>query len=300
MSLRAELRAAWLLMRPAQWPILTAQLAVGLVLAAGPGGPYGNHGLSLVTAWLAWVVMLNGGTLAFNSFYDRDTGPVAYLPHPPAPPPWLGTAAVGWMLAGVVLGMLTVSVAFGAVTGGCVALSWLYSHPAARWKSRPGLDLLVNILGYGAGTTAAGILAGLAASSLPPVSGRPLVWIVVAFGLLFGSFYPLTQIYQHADDLRRGDRTLATALGVARALDLGLVLGTAAGAAMLRGLFLHGAQRGAAAAMLPLAVWLLHLLWLRLTCRGRDTRGWEKAMYRGLALWAAVDAGLVVSWLTGS
>ncbi len=295
MSRRTELQAAWALMRPAQWPILTAQLAVGVVLAAGPDGPYGHHGLILAAAWLSWVVLLNGGTLAFNSFYDRDTGPVAYLSHPPPPPPWLGRAAVGWMLAGAVLGAVTVSAAFGTLTGGCVALSWLYSHPAARWKSRPGLDLMVNILGYGAGTTAAGILVGLAATPLPPAYDQPLAWITAGFGLLFGSFYPLTQIYQHGDDMRRGDRTLATALGVVRSLDLALVLGAAAGAAMLRGLACHGG--GMAPAALPLALWLGHLVWLRMTWHRRGEREWEKAMYRGLALWALIDAGLVTAWL---
>ena len=40
--------------------------------------------LPLAGAWLAWVVLLNGGTLAYNSAWDRDTGAVAYLRRPPA------------------------------------------------------------------------------------------------------------------------------------------------------------------------------------------------------------------------
>ncbi len=299
MSLPAQIRNAWILMRPAQWPILTAQLAVGMVLAAGSAGPGGKGLLPLAGAWISWVVMLNGGTLAFNSYHDRDTGPVAYLAAPPPPPSWLGRAAFVWMLGGAVLGAALVSAWFGAVVLGCVILSWLYSHPRARWKSRPGLDLLINVLGYGAGTTAAGALAGLAAFPLLATPWQPLAWVSVGFGLLFGSLYPLTQIYQHAEDRGRGDRTLAAALGIPRSLDASLVLGAAAAAALLQGLFSRGASGSAAALIVPLVLWLAHLLWLRLGYSDRGMRGWEKAMYRALALWAAVDAGLVAAWLTG-
>ncbi len=292
-----ELRSAWQLMRPTQWPILSGQLVVGMILVLGPGGAIPGRAMVLAVAWLCWVVLLNGGTLALNSSYDRDTGPVAYLAHPPEPPPWLAAAAVGMMLAGAILGASLVSPWFGALTLGCAVLSWLYSHPQARWKSRPGLDLVVNILGYGAGTTAAGILAGLAATAFTSAPHRSLTLIAVGFGLLFGSFYPLTQIYQHEEDTNRGDRTLATALGVRRSLDLALGLGLPAAAALLWGLIRDGRTTLTVAAALPLVLWMGHLVWLRATWENRDQRGWEKSMYRGLALWALVDAGLVIAWL---
>ena len=168
MTTSSEIHDAWRLMRPGQWPILTAQFFLSVMLlsprAAGGGCWLNPVSLAvLACAWLVWVVLLNGGTLAFNSAHDRDTGPVAYLPSPPPPPAWLGTAAMVVMASGAVLGWLVVGSAFGLVVAVCVLLSVLYSHPAARLKSRPGLDLLTNMIGYGAGTTLAGMLAGLAA-----------------------------------------------------------------------------------------------------------------------------------------
>ncbi len=67
--------------------------------AARGGGCWFNpaSGAVLAAAWFVWVVLLNGGTLAFNSAYDRDTGPVAYLPNPPQPPSWLAGASFGLM-----------------------------------------------------------------------------------------------------------------------------------------------------------------------------------------------------------
>jgi len=302
-------RAALQLTRPGQWPVLTAQLVVSMLLvapAATGGGCWLNFGslTTLAAAWLAWVVMLNGATLAFNSAYDRDTGPVAYLPTPPDPPSWLAGAAVAVMLLGSVLGWLLVGSAFGLVVLGCVILSILYSHPATRWKARPGLDLLVNMVGYGAGTTAAGILAGRAAylAGNCGLEGCNAVtagtnWFIAGFGLLFGSFYPMTQLYQMEEDRERGDRTLATALGVRDSLILAQVLGLLAAVAFALGLGTHGRFCWWPLPAAALAAWQGHLLYWLFRHEGMESPELERGMYRGLALWLAIDITLVVSWM---
>lgn len=308
-GLRADVGAAALLTRPAQWPILTAQLAVGVLLAGPLAGNWppaaGGPSLGILAgAWLSWVVGLNGGTLAFNGAYDRDTGPVAYLRRPPQPPVWLAGAALVLMGAGAVLGWVLVGARFGALTAGCVALSVLYSHPATRWKSRPGLDLLVNMAGYGAGTTAAGLAAGARAfpgpgsgPALADPTGAAAILTVCGFGLLFGALYPLTQIYQVDVDRQRGDRSLAVALGPRRSLGLALALTAGAWAAFGWGLL--SADR---AGHWPLpaaagAAWTGHLIWCLIRSGDLGGRRGERAMYRALGLWALVDAGLVAAWL---
>jgi len=301
-SAEAGLPAALRLARPRQWPILTVQLAVGAALAlppwpALPGAADSLSPWPLLGAWLAWVALLNGGTLAYNSAWDRDTGPVAYLRRPPQPPRWLGRASLGAMVGGAGLGALAVGPAFGALTAACVALSTAYSHPRPRLKGRPGLDLLVNMAGYGAGTTLAGWLAARAA--LPPQAPAPVVpaaLAALAFGLLFGSFYPLTQVYQAEADRARGDRTLATRLGVRRALALSLGLGTGALAALQAGLALAGAGGWRWLPGGALFLWLAHVWWWRERAGGLDAAGHERGMYRALGLWALVDAALVAAW----
>jgi len=323
-----DIKDALRLTRPDQWPILTFQFMVPLMLiapAARGGGCWFNpaSGALLFSAWLIWVVFLNGGTLAFNSAYDRDTGPVAYLPNPPAPPRWLAKASLGVMLLGVLLAFFVVGTAFAAVVGFSVLMSVMYSHPAIRLKARPGLDLLVNMLGYGAGTTLAGLLAGQAAYfgasgnacaaggwrfvSWPGLKGtlsQQILtafqggsgWLVLGFALLFGSLYPLTQIYQIAEDRLRSDRTLCTAMGVKPSLWLAIALALLAGVAMALGLW----QRGTGwALILPaagLAAWLWHLLTWLTQEPGLDIAIQEKKMYRALTLWAVMDACLVAAW----
>ena len=288
-------RALLVFSRPRQWPILTAQLAVGVLLAqphspapaalAAPGA-----GAVVAGAWLAWVVLLNGGTLAYNSAWDRDTDAVAFLRQPPQPPPRLAAWSLVVMGGGAVVGWVVVGPVFGGLIAGCVALSVLYSHPATRWKSRPGLDLVVNMAGYGAGTTWAGLLAGHAATGAAPGAGEP--WLVAGFALLFGSLYPTTQIYQIREDRSRGDTTLTTALGLRRALGLALVLGGAGTACLLAA---AGGGTGRALTAGAGLAWLLHLaVWLMRAERWNDAHH-ERGMYRALLLWGVVDAAVVAA-----
>ena len=328
MSLSRQIKDAWRLTRPDQWTILTFQFMVPVMLtapAARGGGCWFNpaSGAVLATAWLVWVVLLNGGTLAFNSAYDKDTGPVAYLPDPPQPPSWLAAASLVMMVTGAVLSWFVVGTAFAAVVAVSILLSVMYSHPMVRLKAVPGLDLLVNMLGYGAGTTLVGLLAGQAAYfgasgnacaaggwrfvSWPGLQGtisQQILtvfqggpgWLVLAFALLFGSLYPLTQIYQIDEDRRRLDRTLCTALGVKPSLWLAIALAILAAGSMAMGLL----QRGTGwALILPAAAmtaWLVHLVMWQAREPGLDCENQEKKMYRALTLWAAVDACLVAAW----
>jgi len=301
-----QLRDAFVLTRPAQWPILSAQLAVGMALAwpvtqAGSvtqAGPVTQMNWPLLAiAWLVWVVMLNGGTLAFNSAYDQDTGPIAHLVAPPQPPYWLAAGSLLMMNLGALLGYLFVATAFGLVTSACVVLSVMYSHPAVRLKAKPGWDLMVNIFGYGAGTTLAGISA---MTGQAPHGGQ--WWFVAGFGLLFGSFYPLSQIYQTEADRARGDRTLTTALGVRRSLILSIILGLLGGTAIWRGCALAGKispDLWPWLLVLSLSVWCLHLVWWWWQAEVWSPARHERSMYRALGIWAAIDASLTAVWLLG-
>ncbi|PID81879.1 hypothetical protein CSB20_00725 [bacterium DOLZORAL124_64_63] len=327
MRLIKELRAAGRLMRPDQWTILTLHFLVPLMMMA-PGAQGGGCWLNpagaaaLLTGWLCWVVLLNGGTLAFNSAFDRDSGPVAYLPDPPQPPPWLAGAALGLMGLGVLLAFLVVGQAMALLVGSCVVLSVLYSAPPARLKARPGLDLLVNILGYGAGSTLAGFLTARAAYFGSPgvcAAGgwKTVAWpglqgplgeqftgvlagggsgVVVGFGLLFGSLYPLTQLYQMNADRERGDRTLVTALGPRLSLLLAVALAVGAAGAFLQGLVARGAGWELWLPLLALGMWIVHLgRWLHREPE-RDDAYREKGMYRALNLWAVVDGAVLAAW----
>jgi 4-hydroxybenzoate polyprenyltransferase len=307
---RTALGPAWdylLFLRPRQWPVLTGQFAASVLVAPALAAALSGLDRSAKTdlhwslagwAWLAWVVLLNGGTLAFNSAYDRDTEDIAYLRQPPPPSFGLAPFALVLMFLGAVVSF-GISVALGLATAACVTLSVLYSHPRTRWKGIPGLDLAVNMMGYGAATTLAGLIVGQAVAGDPVAVPDTSGWLLVgAFGLLFGSFYPMTQIYQLTEDRARGDRTLAATIGPRGALGLALGLGLGAGVLMASAA-VRWQRQPTAWPLWPLAItlvlWNGHTaVWLRRLDR-LDRRAHERGMYRALALWALTDAALLIA-----
>src|SRR5262249_9666515 len=64
-------------LRPAEWPIMAAHTSLGYFLAVGVTGALSGVALPMALAGIAiWVVLLNGGTLAINSAFDRDEGDI--------------------------------------------------------------------------------------------------------------------------------------------------------------------------------------------------------------------------------
>lgn len=283
-------------MRPAEWPIVAAHTLVGAVVAAGIGGVVApGVWPSVALGVLAWVIGLNGGTLAINSAFDRDEGDVAYLRHPPPPPRGLflfGLCAMtfglglGWQLPGTYRTAYLI----------CFALSVLYSVPPWRLKAVAGADWLINMLGFGLLTP----LAGWAATGAPlRPDGRLLL---LGFVPLFAALYPLTQLYQMDEDDRRGDRTLALRLGPGRSLR---VAGAAAmvafacfgGAALLAGWGLTGRDglRWAGLAAAALAWAMVLVPWTRRAAVMAAVEH-QRGMHLALAAWAVTDLAIVLAW----
>jgi 4-hydroxybenzoate polyprenyltransferase len=280
--------------RPAEWPIVTVHAAVGYLLAVGVRSA--AHGESVAPAALGialWVVLLNGGTLALNSAYDRDLGDIAYLREPPRAPRHLAVFGLSLMLAGSV-GALLLPWGYRIAYAICFVLSILYSVPPFRLKAVPGADWLINMWGFGALTP----YAGWSATGLPvgPV-GR---LILLAFCSLFAALYPLTQIYQFEEDARRGDRTLARTLGVRRSLIIAVAAVVIAfwffGAAALRAGWGRSDTWRWVLLSLAAGAWALVLVsWM--WRQGRMTMPeHQHGMYRALFAWALTDLAVVLAW----
>jgi lycopene elongase/hydratase (dihydrobisanhydrobacterioruberin-forming) len=278
--------------RPAEWPIVAAHTMVGYLLAVGLSGAMRGERLGPALLGLVlWVVCLNGGTLALNSAFDRDEGDVAYLHQPPPPPPYLAGFGLALMSAGLV-GSLLLPVTYRLAYAACLLLSVLYSVPPFRLKAVPGADWAINMLGFGTLTP----YAGWASTGLPVDTAGRLV--LLGFCPLFAALYPLTQIYQFEEDARRGDRTLARALGVRRSL---IVAAVCAGLAFA----LFGAAAIAAgwndrwrwlALGLAATAWGLVLLPWVTRAAVMGTREHQRGMYRALLAWAVTDLVIVVAW----
>jgi len=183
-----------------------------------------------IGGFITFHVFLYGGITAYNSYYDRDVGPIGGLRRPPPVnelllPFSLGVQGIGFVLA------LRVGWWFSALYAVVVLLSVAYSHPRLRWKAKAVLSLLVVALGQGAVGFVGGWLCG--APSPPSLLGLdPLLGLAVA-SLSAVGLYPLTQIYQIDEDRARGDLTFAVVFGPDASFKFALACIALASAAML-------------------------------------------------------------------
>lgn len=277
-------------LRPAEWPILGGHLLTGWLLASGLRWPTWPE----LLAMLAWVVALNGGTLALNSAYDRDEEDIAYLKQPPLPPRGLAAVALLLMVAG--LGFTwAVGPTWQILYGVCVLLSIAYSVPPLRLKRVAGADWLINVIGFG-------LITGWAGWT---ISGRPMdgtsFLLLAGFAPLFGALYPLTQLYQLDADRGRGDRTLAVRVGVHRSISLallqvGIAFAIFAGAGWLAAWPSVPGLRWAALAT-ALMAWLAVLAPWHRDGTGWASRDHQRAMYHALAAWALTDIAILLAWV---
>jgi 4-hydroxybenzoate polyprenyltransferase len=267
-------------LRPMEWPIVTVHFLLGALLAVGLRLPAGATAL----AWLVFVVLLNGGTLAINSAFDQDEGDIGYLRRPPKPPRGLAAVSALMLAAAAGLGFLLPPL-FAWSTAACVAMAVLYSVPPVRLKARAGWDLLINCLGFGLLMP----LAGWGLTGLP--LARWMLCVAVGFAFLFGALYPTTQIYQIGEDRARGDRTLVIVLGESASLAGSAALALGAHLWFAWGAVLAGHRP---VFLLPsLAAWLgLLLPWWAQWRRWTPARH-QAGMYWGLGAWAVTDASLL-------
>ncbi len=267
-------------LRPLEWPIMSAHFLLGTLLATG----WTLSAQPTLLGWFVFVALMNGGTLAINSAFDQDEGDIGYLKAPPKPPEHL-VAFSSWLLgASTLLGFL-LPLPFALINLGCVVMSILYSVPPPRLKARAGWDLLINCVGFGLLTP----LAGWALTGRPFT--RPILLAAAGFAFLFATLYPMTQIYQVAEDSRRGDRTLVIQVGVGRSLGLALLAALAAHGFFLAGILALG--RDPRFLIPSLLGWLALLLpWLRGWRTWTDQQH-ETGMYWGLAAWAVTDLSLL-------
>jgi lycopene elongase/hydratase (dihydrobisanhydrobacterioruberin-forming) len=278
-------------LRPAEWPIMAAHTLLGTILAVGMV-PFLHHerwGVALL-ALVLWVVCLNGGTLALNSVFDQDEGDIGYLRSPPRPPAHLLGFSLGLLIAGQLLAFLLPR-AYTGVYAVCFVMSLAYSVPPFRFKAVAGVDLLINMWGFGTFTPYAGWAA----------TGRPLDLVhglaMLAFAPLFASLYPLTQIYQFEEDEERGDRTLALILGLRMSLVLAIAAAAVAFALFFAAAVLsYASLRQWLGLLIALAAWVRVLLpwyWRRDAMTPADH---QRGFYAALTAWAITDVAVLIAF----
>ncbi|WP_338814723.1 UbiA family prenyltransferase [Bernardetia sp. Wsw4-3y2] len=159
----------------------------------------------------------------FNSFYDKDEGSIGGLKNPPKVNQDLLTTSLIFDIIGLFFSFVFVNWQFALLVFIYGLMSKAYSHPSIRLKKYAiGGWLTVGIF-QGACTYLMCVLAfekDFSMSSDTAFNGfemffqeRHLFAAALISVLLLGS-YPMTQIYQHEEDAKRGDKTISLLLGI--------------------------------------------------------------------------------------
>ncbi len=266
-------------------PLVASTFALGYALAGGFQGG-GNSG-QFVLGILAWAVLGNGAALCINSHYDRDSGDVAFLNHPPPAPRYLARFGLGIGAAGLVLSAVFLPLAFTAAYLLAAALGVLYSHRRFRLKNNLVLAPLINGFGYCVLTMYAGWAV------VTPHLRREFAWISVGMLCLSFAAYWMTQVYQVEDDRRRGDVTLAGRYGGRKTLVAAFASGLAGFGLVVNTVFIRVMPVFAATVALPIVLGTFLLFYWR--ARAADGRLAKRMMYSFFALAGLTNVILVAA-----
>lgn len=148
----------------------------------------------------------------FNSYFDKDEESIGGLKNPPKVDKELYYVSLGFDVLAFVLSLL-ISLDFAIMLLIIGFASKAYSHPSIRLKKYPIIGLLTVSFFQGAFTYAMSMMA-IAAMNFAEVLSKTILEPASLCALLLLGSYPMTQIYQHGEDGRRGDRTISRMLGI--------------------------------------------------------------------------------------
>jgi hypothetical protein len=207
-----------------QFLILSGAFLSGAVFA----GPI--RWTAFAAQFLSVHVLLFGGVTVYNSFWDKDTGPIGGLRAPPPLAPW--TLPASWAVQILGLGAaLAASPLCAAVYASSMLCFWLYSRPGIRWKGRPWLSLFA----IGASTGVCGFLLGFLHGGRTAVTPAAVAG-ALGTACLIVSLFPMSQVYQVDEDLGRKDLTFTARYGL-RGVKLIYAVLFPCGAVLLSGAF---------------------------------------------------------------
>jgi hypothetical protein len=168
-------------------------------------------------AWWAFVIihfLLYPASNAYNSYYDKDEGSIGLLEVPPPVSRELLLTAWGLDLLAILLAFvanLGLSFVWYLIIYGTISKA--YSHPLVRLKKYPVLSWLIVGLFQGGFTYLATVQVVSGMDWAEILALKHLLPALICTSNLW-AVYPLTQVYQHEEDARRGDLTFSRLVGI--------------------------------------------------------------------------------------
>ena len=166
--------------------------------------------------WVFFILhfLLYPASNGYNSYFDKDEKSIGGLKHPPPVRKGLYYLALIFDLLAIVLGYIKINTTFSVMLLIYGLVSKAYSHPSIRLKKHPWTSWVITGLFQGLFTFAM-CYVGINDFEINQVLKKEIIIPGLLTSLMLWANYPLTQVYQHEEDTRRGDITLSAKLGIA-------------------------------------------------------------------------------------
>ncbi len=165
-----------------------------------------------ILAFFILHLFLYPASNSFNSYYDRDTGSIGGLKHPPQVEKDLIFVSLVFDLIAVLLGFL-IDWIFALAVFAYGLASKVYSFDKIRLKKYPVISWLGTGIIQGGFTFLTVYYAANGRNFGSLFKTEIIIPAVLCSAFLLAS-YPMTQIYQHDEDGQRGDITISILLGI--------------------------------------------------------------------------------------
>lgn len=172
-----------------------------------------EHILSLETISLFLILhlLVYPSSNAYNSYIDQDEGSIGGLKNPPKADKNIYLLSVLFDLMAIVLSYFYIPFTFIPILL-YIIFSRAYSSKELRLKKYPIISFLVVTIFQGPVIFLSVLLIDYPLIDIPNKS--QLINGLLSSFFLIGGNYPITQIYQHVEDIKRGDITLSIKLGI--------------------------------------------------------------------------------------
>lgn len=170
-------------------------------------------GQSVLWSFIIIHLLLYPASNGFNSYFDKDEKSIGGLKNPPKVKIDLYYTSLVFDVAAIVLALIFVSKEFAAMLLVYGLASKAYSHPAIRLKKYPVAGWLTVVFFQGIFTFAMCYI-GINKFPLENLLQAKVIFPGFLTSLMLFGTYPMTQVYQHDEDSKRGDKTMSILLGI--------------------------------------------------------------------------------------
>lgn len=173
---------------------------------------HANTGTS-IGVFILLHLLIYPASNAYNSYYDKDEGSIGGLENPPPVSKELFYVAWALDILAIIIGYFLSGWILALALFIYSSVSKAYSNDKIRLKKYPILSWITVGIFQGAFTylTVIQAIDNILISDL--MQEKYLFPAVLSTFNLLG-FYPMTQIYQHEEDAKRGDLTMSRLLGI--------------------------------------------------------------------------------------